>query len=781
MTYADTGPKLVERGYSAIPIKPGTKQPGHLYKGEPALMPEWTKFAKRLPTSFEVEHWQSTIPDFGIGLVMSSDQIGVDIDVDDSAIVEAIRLAVGPTPAVKAGQKGETRFYLGPGVESRSYNEYLPDPTQPCGYRRGRRLCDIIGPGRQTVLPPSVHPDTGLPYRWTGFAALDALDPDELPVITPETLDQIGEALRPFGYMPDFEVAPRSSVVMSESDNPFRALNDAALADLPAWVPKLNLYKLRPRNGGYVAVPDWRPSSTGRPIEKRGANLKIHPQGIVDFHDGEKRYTPINLVMAATSCSDGEAFQKLSEWLGRVPEMFDLQPRPTEIVDGHLIDIETGEVLDEPMPDGHPAKEDFPEGQLLVGGLVGDISEWIMRTSPKPIRLFAVAAALSCVGTLVSRRVYCGTPRSGTTLYLMTIAGTGAGKERPQEAVRQILDKVCVACARMHSAEPSSAAKLGVSLNERPANLQIIDEVDRILRKVGHKNASSQEAELLQAYCSIWGKGLGTYTPTGTTTRSDVYIKRPALGIYGATTFHAFYEQMRAKMVANGFLNRFLVLPKFKRVPKRKMIEAEDEVPRDIVDAATKLFNFGDAKSGDMGQTYRIQDPDNPPDIRCVDMTEAAQRIYAECEARDEERLEASDNDPMLEIWSRGAEMTKRIALIVACGRYAEFGLEGVIVDEPDMIFAKRLVDWSLSLFIAGLRENMAENDHQANAKSVLNYIRKGGKEGVSRRDLTRHLDGRLLAKDIDAVIRLLADGDSIEARILPSSGGRPKTIYRAV
>jgi hypothetical protein len=53
---------------------------------------------------------------------------------------------------------------------------------------------------------------------------------------------------------------------MNDDESPHRQLNNAALANLDAWVPALGLYRCRPARGGYEAVPIWRPSTT-RPME----------------------------------------------------------------------------------------------------------------------------------------------------------------------------------------------------------------------------------------------------------------------------------------------------------------------------------------------------------------------------------------------------------------------------------------------------------------------------------------------------------------------------------
>ncbi|MET7242471.1 bifunctional DNA primase/polymerase [Methylobacterium sp. EM32] len=774
--YGQVGARLVERGYAAIPIIPGTKRPGvPRPDGAWIGLDDWqARFRHRLPIEVEVERWSESGAGVGIALgPPSGGTVSADIDTDDAAI-RAVLLTILPDTTVgKAGRKGETLFYrASPTFPSRAFD--LPGLDG-----RPVRVLDLLGPGKQTVLPPTLHPETGEPYRWTRLEALDGVAPGDLPWIADDVGERIAAALAPFGYRPEPPRPPRREAPAGE-ETPHRRVNDLAMANLGAWVPELGLPKLRRRGGGYVAVPVWRPSHTGRPLEKRSPNLKIHPDGIRDFHDGDRAYTPLDLVMAAQGSALDEAFDWLAGRVGYGEGLtIDLRPRRVEMHAGVTVDAETGEVLE--TPPAPSDSRDFPDADLRVPGLVGEIADWIMASSPKPIRLFATAAALVTVGTLIGRRVYCGTPRSGAHLYVMTIAGTGAGKERPQEAVRQILD-AATGGQRLHTAAASSAASLALRLAERPVQVQVVDEVDKILRRVGHRNANAQEAEMLQDYCTLWGRGMGTFIPNSTTTRGDILIQRPCLSLYGATTFTSFYEQMRSKMVSNGFLNRFLVLPRFERVKVQARVAPEEEVPDAIVTAARRLFEFQDAPPPGadprrhLGATATLLDPARPPPLVVVEMTAGAQAIYAACRERDETMLARADHDPLYEAWSRAAELTKRVALIVACGRYAEDGLAGVQVEEGDMAWAQRLVDWSFSLFVTGLRENMAENEHQAGLKAVLGFIRQAGRP-VNRSEVYRRVDGRMDARQLDNVMKYLVTSGQVE-EMVERTKGRPKTLY---
>jgi hypothetical protein len=314
LTYA----RLVEQGYAVLPIMPGTKKPGLPYgNGNWMDFPGWPTFQ-----STYVHHklWaQSTA---GIAILTgqrSGDTVALDNDSDDPRIAEALRSVLPDTPVRKKGAKGDTGFYHGPGIRSHSW---MID---------GRKVVEILGTGRQTVLPPTIHPDTGEPYRWTGTKTLEEVRPEELPRLPDNVIELIDAVLVPFGYVPSPEPHRSGGKRTScdglggdglgddyagcDADDPHRRLNQAALDNLAAWVPALNLYNCRPIRDGFEAVATWRPSSTGRDKRKRKHNLKIKINGIKDF-GANQGYTALDLVMAAQECDLETAFAFLNERLG---------------------------------------------------------------------------------------------------------------------------------------------------------------------------------------------------------------------------------------------------------------------------------------------------------------------------------------------------------------------------------------------------------------------------------------------------------------------------------
>src|ERR1044072_429462 len=168
--FSIAAPGYREQGLSVVPCGPGTKFPGRSTAADGWWKAaDWQKYCDRLPTNFEMEIWERW-PDAGVCLALGASSapagkilVAIDIDTDVPAEVAAIRSVLPGSPVAKRGAKGETQFYL---ANPCVLNHPLNDANT-------RRLLDLLAPGRQTVLPPTIHPDTGSAYSW----------------ITPDTLE----------------------------------------------------------------------------------------------------------------------------------------------------------------------------------------------------------------------------------------------------------------------------------------------------------------------------------------------------------------------------------------------------------------------------------------------------------------------------------------------------------------------------------------------------------------------------------------------------------------
>jgi len=146
----------LEKGYPVIPLI-----------GKVPKIKGWTKFCSSLPDKPTAVKKQT-----GIGLCLgpASRLMAIDIDSED----EEIHQIVPVSPLTKRGRIGETRFF-----------QYSAEIAS-----RSLAKVDILSDGRQTVLPPSIHPDTGQSYFWIGTPLLD-IHYDEIPTLNPYVVERL--------------------------------------------------------------------------------------------------------------------------------------------------------------------------------------------------------------------------------------------------------------------------------------------------------------------------------------------------------------------------------------------------------------------------------------------------------------------------------------------------------------------------------------------------------------------------------------------------------------
>ncbi|RTL63881.1 MAG: bifunctional DNA primase/polymerase [Pseudonocardiaceae bacterium] len=309
--FAETAPTLIERGYSPLPIRVGSKAP---------ILNRWQECCNA-PLMAGIVAAYSRAPAMGIGVACGYANL-ICVDIDASDLIDPLLEVLPPVLVGKVGRTGSSIFYRGD--HPRDDIEWWKKRN----YRSLERgLVDFLAVGAQTVIPPTPHPNGGR-YRWlTPATLLDAL-PTALPAFTGTHREAMEAVLRRFGWSdtgrePSYAATSVRPATPSHSAtlgavSVYREANTAALSNLSAWVPKLYLYKLRPKPGGFSAIATWRNSSSGRALEKRNRNLSIVSAGIEDFGTGEK-YTAVDLVMAARKLDRAAALNWLLEHLPQEP------------------------------------------------------------------------------------------------------------------------------------------------------------------------------------------------------------------------------------------------------------------------------------------------------------------------------------------------------------------------------------------------------------------------------------------------------------------------------
>lgn len=197
--FLSTALELVNAGF--CPVILNGKKP--IFSNWPEYMPGWASHE-------DVGMRQGSVPPFTAALLESwsrdypNANVGVNcreaptIDLDDPEILPFIWDLLPRTPHRKRGARGYSLMYAKHAADPVTRSRTFPSRID------GHMLVEILSDGRQTVLPPSVHPETGQPYVWEPTPWGDPATPlgaGPVPTLSQTQVDAIETRLRDHGLV----------------------------------------------------------------------------------------------------------------------------------------------------------------------------------------------------------------------------------------------------------------------------------------------------------------------------------------------------------------------------------------------------------------------------------------------------------------------------------------------------------------------------------------------------------------------------------------------------
>lgn len=112
----------------------------------------------------QIKQWWKRWPNANIGIACDSQRGPIVIDIDGpSGYVLRESLNLPPTREARS-RKGRSHLYYEPLLDGVS----IPRLIRPFKDKKGNKIeLDVLGDGGYVIAPPSIHPDTGRPYKWT--------------------------------------------------------------------------------------------------------------------------------------------------------------------------------------------------------------------------------------------------------------------------------------------------------------------------------------------------------------------------------------------------------------------------------------------------------------------------------------------------------------------------------------------------------------------------------------------------------------------------------------
>lgn len=420
-----------------------------------------------------------------------------------------------------------------------------------------------------------------------------------------------------------------------------------------------------------------------------------------------------------------------------------------------------------------PAPFEYAGDPHEPGGLLGEITNWILATSFQPNRPLALAAAVAVVGTVASRHLG-GPTRAAMHLYIACIGQTAIGKDRPLSAAEQILSAAGLGSVATSGKFKSDTA-IELLLSDSPAALAIIDEIGaHLFAKMKNFRASSHETAIGSALRELWSREFVPYNTSARAGMKATKIESPALTILGASTKDEFYTSLAGANIDNGFANRFLVIPAAPRAKGRSPEKDPARVPAHIVSQLQTILppSTGNLSGGASALVSKIA-----PAVQFLTWEDDHARELFERLSDDVLRWADSDANasPFL---GRTAHIAIRLAAIRAVGRKGR----DATVTVDDVKWGATLALRSARVWIDDVAQHMSSNETQAQYKLVLRIVSEAGGNGINKGDILKRLNGRIQRNALDGILTQLVEAGSIKDISPPKpAGGRPTVRYAVV
>ena len=749
---AQYGARLVDNGYAAIPIMPGSKVPGRHHVGQWTPYPDWARHCDRTTKPFEVDIWQRW-PGCGVGIACGS-VVGVDVDVlDGSLAIQLGELAgqmLGDTPCWRVGRAPKRMLVY--------------RAESPFGGRK-RHPLELLARGQQFVAY-AVHPDTGQPYAWPESNLLD-VPLDRLPVVDEAACLAFLDAA--WRLIPD-EIRV-NSILAEAPTSDWRGPSDPkgtreAIAAALAWLPNDDLpgnewitvgaaIKAALGEEGRDLWLDWSRQSrksgqSGRTDtpERRWASLRPHSVGAGKIYwlAEQRGWVPDPALTLNGTVAEQMAQQHPAAALLAKAEAMPLPPPP------------------EPKPYRVP-----PE-LLQLDGVLGQFVDYATGSAVSPQPFLALGAAICLVAALAGRRYRTPTDLR-SNIYAVGIADSGGGKDHARRCVKRVL--YAAGLDRYLGGEDlASSAGLLTSLQRHPARLFQVDEFGQFLKLVLAPRAAAHKAaiwaELTKLYTSAAEPYIGAEY-ADQKARPRVTIEQPCACLWGVTVPGPFWSALEGGALADGSIARFLVFLTDEDYPERVETPAGMEPPAGLV-AAVQAIARGVPGHSHGGNLAEAMEASAPIHAYTVPLSPDAEAAMAAVRREATELLRAHRGTYATALFGRYAENAAKLAMIAAVSRDPARPM----TEARDVTWAARLVEHCIGTLLQEAERRVADNDTEANHKRVLEIIRSAGT--ITRNALVRKTQF-LSKREREEIFEALVDGELV-TKTIQRSATKPVVLF---
>jgi len=299
----------------------------------------------------------------------------------------------------------------------------------------------------------------------------------------------------------------------------------------------------------------------------------------------------------------------------------------------------------------------------LPSGLTGDIARYIYDRSYKPIPEVAIVGALGIMAGLCGR-CYNTNTFAGLNLYLLFLGDTGIGKEEMRKGIDSLTNACKMTAPTIDQFKGPATFASGQALVSYLAEhsncfLSVLNEFGTLWKRLTNPRASGSDQEfiamLLQLYSMSGKSDVFAKKAFSDSKKNFPDIRSPSFSFIGQSTSQTFLDHINEETIESGFLPRLLIVNYKGGRPRSNYFAATCVPSPDLVKRFSNLVN-------------NVTQMNQRNQVFPIPMDEPAQSRSYEFEIAVDDKINATKNSILRQLWNRAHLNVIKLASLLAVG-----------------------------------------------------------------------------------------------------------------